>query len=485
MTPALHNVPLRLFQGMWSSGNFLNCNVWWNCDAACRYCFSALNRKSRKAGSPDSPLAGMKTLAGLVSKVFGPGYDESRPLEFFLHERFPVLLSNNSDPFPRAEAEYGFALQYLETLAELDVPLLLLSKFPGWAALDQDKYLDVLRRFSRLHVAVTITGDNEDHAAAWEPGAPSVADRLAIVRQLADEGFAVSVQCVPFILGSSFDGAWDAAETYRPFIEQCAAAGAWGIHVAPLVFDRSDAPVLGADVKAYLETVAWSKSQADVRWRSYIPDVSIWQQVAETWYAECHQAGLACSPHNAFAGLLSDPGDSAYGLGCVRPGWESGASWCDLSRRLQQKQTEYGKPIVMSTTGAAVGLAEGLSWREHEFSWAHWRDAIPGKWMDPAYIAEVNAMPPMVTAQDVIHFQLQHMLHWSDSLWSDQCVSPISPAPGENLVTDDGNLLLYFDRNRPRDSWATCRAPEWCGVEMEAAEDAVLFDGTPAFEEVT
>ena len=48
-TVALHNRPLRLFQGMWASGQALNCNVYWNCDAGCRYCYSRLNRLARGA----------------------------------------------------------------------------------------------------------------------------------------------------------------------------------------------------------------------------------------------------------------------------------------------------------------------------------------------------------------------------------------------------------------------------------------------------
>jgi len=427
----------------------------------------------------------MRALVGIINKVCGVHYDPTCAMEYFLHERFPILLSNNSDPLPMAEVETGFTYQYLSLLADLDVPLLFLSKFPAWGQLDRDKYMGMLHRFSRRAISVTLTGDNEDHAANWEPGAPSVAQRLDIVREFSKAGFPVEIQCVPVILESSFRGPWDDPGTYRPFIEQCAEAGAWGIHVGPLCFDRTDAGVLGSDVKAYLASVAWSNSQTDRRWRYYVPDVSIWQHVGAIWYEECHRVGLACAPHNAFAGLISDVEDTAFGLGCILPGWGSPASWVDLSRRLKQKQAEYGKPICLSTGQAAELLAAGLPWADHEFSWRSWRDALPGLWNDPGYVAEVNAMPEWVTAEQVIHFQLQHMPHWSDSLWGDLCVSPISLEPNTMLATREGNLIMYYDRQRPRDSWAVCRAPEGSGIPAEVALEARLYDGAPAFEEVT
>lgn len=483
--PLLHNNPLRLYQGMWAAGIALNCNVYWGCPTGCRYCYARLNRLSRGAKGNFDGTAGIRRLTSLVNKVFGPRYNPANAAEFFLHERFPVIVSNNSDPLSQLEVEHGYTRQYLELLADLDLPVYLLSKFGGWAGLDQEAYLALLKRFSRLWVGMTLTADNEACAAAWEPGAPTVETRLGIVKQLTKAGIPVAVQCVPNIPGMSFaSGAWDDPATYRPFLERIKAAGAYAITMSPLNFDRNDVQVLGEAEKAWVvENGAWCKSEPDKPWRYFVPDVSVWEETSRVFYGEARRQGLRCGIHQAFVSLAAEPGE-LDSVVCP-PEWvDRSMSWLYLSAQLRAAQEKHGKPIVTSTREVANVLAARCSWADHEFAWSSWRDSIPGKWMNAEYTARVAAMPKTVTVADVIHFQMQTLCGWSDCLWSDQATAPVGLAeePGVQLVTDEGNYLLSYDRTSPRDSWAVCRSPEWDGRSAEALEDAVLLSGEAAWE---
>ncbi len=463
--PLLHNSPIRIFRGMWASGIFLNCNVYWACPTGCRYCYARLNRESRGAKGNFNALEGLGKFTSLINKVFGPRYDERSATEFFLHERFPVMLSNNSDPLSPLEAEHGYARQYLQVLADLDMPVCILSKFGGWAGLDQDAYLALFRRFSKLSIAITVTSDNDGCLGWWEPGAPSFLERLKIIRQLSTAGIPVEVQCVPFIPGESFtSGPWDDMETYRAFLQQIREAGAYGVTMSPLCFDRNDAQALGEAEKARVAQMAWCNSELDKRWRYFLPDVSIWAEVSRLFYSEARRQGLRCGLHPAFNSLLAEPGD--YDCLSCAPAWvDTSISWLRVAHELRELHEQAGRPLLTTTRHIARRQVADCFWAGHEFAWQSWRDSIPGAWSDPGYVQRVAVMPETVTLYDVLHFQLQEVTRWSDCLWSDVCTAP-AVYEGAEAQDAEGNVVLCYDRQAPRDSWAVVRAPEWNGRDI-------------------
>ena len=122
MSGPLHPTPIRLFRVMWESGLFLNCNVYWDCPVECSYCFSRLNRLAHHTVGKSATHKALGTLSSLVNKAFGPKYDDTDPVQFFLHEGYPVMVSNNTDPLSSLEVEFGYTKQYLETLADCGSP---------------------------------------------------------------------------------------------------------------------------------------------------------------------------------------------------------------------------------------------------------------------------------------------------------------------------------------------------------------------------
>jgi DNA repair photolyase len=112
-----------------------------------------------------------------------------------------VSVSNSSDPYPFVEEQLCVTRECLKLLAESGCSLQLVTK--------NDLVLrdvDVLRRFARTMVCVTITTDDDVLARRLEPFAPGLSRRLRCVERLVDLGFAVSVRVDPVIPFVNEDG---------------------------------------------------------------------------------------------------------------------------------------------------------------------------------------------------------------------------------------------------------------------------------------
>jgi DNA repair photolyase len=486
--PILYQNPIAMFQGMWATGIYLNCNVYHSCTTGCRYCYVALNRKSeaRRQAERDctSPFHGLSKLTGILNKVFSPRCNEQNATEYFLRERWPMMLSNNSDPLSALELEHGFTYQYLSVLADLEYPVQILTKGQAWHQLDKEKWIALFKRFPRLWVSVTITADNDECRAEWEPNGSSIDDRFSMVEELTREGIACEVHCTPFIPSDSFrSGPWDDIETYRPFIQRVKAAGAFGVTLAPLCFDSTDARVLDRESRAYCTAQQWCNSTTDKPWRLFLPDVSIWECISRLWYSEAKSIGLQCGLHPSFVSLCGDGNE--LDSSCCTPAWvDKSGSWINTANRLRRAQDEHKAPIILWADGAAEYQTRKVPYNDHEFSWSSWLSQIPHSYRDAGYEARIASMPKYVRAEDVVSFQLQEMCRWSDSLWVDQCVAPATLEKGTQLVDDCGNLLVTYDRSSQRDSWAVCRTGHgWDGRTQEDLASAVTADGQAFFEE--
>lgn len=471
---------------MWESGLFLNCNVYWDCPTNCRYCFSMLNRRSHNVVGKSATDKALGTLVSLVNKVFSPRYDETDPLQFFLREGYPVMVSNNSDPLSALEVEHGYTRQYLDVLADCGSPVNLLSKWQGWKHLDQDAYIETFKRNPNLWCSITITADNDASLRKWEPGAPTLDERLAIIRQLTGAGIQVDVRVVPFIFGDSFpNGDWDDPETYRPFIQRVKDAGAFGLAVAPIDFGIYDAKSCDATCKRWVSANAWSASDQDKPWHYYLPDVDIWRMVSKLWYQEARAAGLRCGVHQGFASTTYEASEP-YGV-VVGPEWMDRyqyLSWVNTANVLRQMQEDYNAPVIASSRQVAAYTCEGHRHAEQRFRWDKWRDCIPYPIGNVAYQAHCLHDPDGATFEKVMRMQLDTVTKWSDSIWCDIATAPVSAGDDtdEQVADDKDGVMLSYDANRPRSSWASCLAGRgWNGRTQGELADAVLVDGSPAW----
>jgi len=99
-----------------------------------------------------------------------------------------VGISTVTDAYQPAEVKYELTRKCLLVLLKKDFPIDIQTK--------SDLVLrdvDIIKKFSRAAVGITITSLNDEDVKLLEPGAPSVKKRILAVRELADEGIYVYI----------------------------------------------------------------------------------------------------------------------------------------------------------------------------------------------------------------------------------------------------------------------------------------------------
>lgn len=124
--------------------------------------------------------------------------------------------SGVTDVYQPLERELGIMRTVLGHLSETGLPLVILTKSD---AILRD--FDILSRFPRVLVIVTVTTVNAGDARYLEPGASSAAERLAVVRLAKERGFSSGVMAMPLCPGIS-----DVDESFGALLDAASAAGA-------------------------------------------------------------------------------------------------------------------------------------------------------------------------------------------------------------------------------------------------------------------
>jgi DNA repair photolyase len=124
--------------------------------------------------------------------------------------KLSVYVSTATDPYQPVEAEREITRRCLELLARRDWPLEVLTRSP---LVLRDR--DVLRRFSRLRVGLSVPTLDDEARRLMEPAAPPIAARLQALRQLVDEGFTVFANYSPAYPPSGGVTARDVARTFK------------------------------------------------------------------------------------------------------------------------------------------------------------------------------------------------------------------------------------------------------------------------------
>lgn len=469
MRPVLYQNPLQLFQGMWGSGLFVNCNVYHGCTTGCRYCYVALNRKCELLRRPEAsvkdPFDGAKKFAGLLNKVFGPRYDETDFLQFCLHERLPVTMSNNSDPLSDLEAEHGCALDYLHTLADLGFPLQVLTKLGGWAKLDRDKYIEAFKRFrGRMWLAVSFSCTEAAQKRDWEPNAPTPSELKRFIGELTAEGIDVAVHVVPLIPDDSFpSGSWDELETYRPFLEELKALGVFGVYCAPLSFDATDARVLTHREQDWVRDHEWCNVTAERPWKTYHTDSSIMLHTSTIWRDLCKDIGLTFGCYQHFGGLLKT--DQTF---IATPTWHKRPGcWHDVARVLAEEQEKRGGvPLLATTRDIAIIQARSVEWRDELFVAKSIAGLLPRTARTAEQELRAELLPEMLSASDIMWAQLECLGKVGDTLWTDCAASPLEMQGSQAEEPGLGYYVVY-DRSNPRPSYAACLHDQgWSGYPL-------------------
>ena len=190
-------------QNDFPSGHRYCINVYAGCGHQCEYCYAA-------GYEPDTPHCKKDFERGLLRDL-----DD---LESYDVPPAPVHLSNSTDPFQALEQQVGqthFSLQQILRYRHRFTSVVLLTKNPAIAT--KENYLEVLRQLRTLpdghrrkdefddrnlpalRFEISLAFGREEPRIAFDPGAPSVEDRIQAIRQLGREGIPTVLRIDPLL----------------------------------------------------------------------------------------------------------------------------------------------------------------------------------------------------------------------------------------------------------------------------------------------
>lgn len=133
------------------------------CSHGCIYCFSILNNPKRKAD-----------LKGIVSQLKNHN-TRNDLVSYFLREKYPVLISNNVDPF--SKNNYQLTSQIVDILNSYEIPIQLNTRGGfGWQ--------EVTEKMKPSLIYVSVPYFDDEIRMKYEPNAPSLEDRFDMVKEL-------------------------------------------------------------------------------------------------------------------------------------------------------------------------------------------------------------------------------------------------------------------------------------------------------------
>lgn len=183
------------------------------CSHACMYCFANLNSKDRKVDMSSVNRA----LKGYCSQTGNKDITQ-----MLLKRGFPVLMSNDSDPFA-VSCNEAFR-QTHQAFTDLGIRMTYQTKGGPGA-------LEFFQQEPPTMVYISITSDQPETVKALEPGAPSFTERLELALACKAAGHHVVIGLNPY-----FRVWWD---DIHGFLDQLAAAGIkhiWmgALHLSPM-----------------------------------------------------------------------------------------------------------------------------------------------------------------------------------------------------------------------------------------------------------
>ena len=174
------------------------------CGHGCRYC-DGRAEKYYVEGDFERDIMVRSNLGDLVKSEVASG---------ILSREYGAICigSGVTDVYQPLERDLEITRRTLEALVPSQQPIVILTK--------NDLILrdfDILSRFPKVLVIVTVTTVNAAHASVLEPGASSSADRLEVVRRAKEAGFLSGVMAMPMCPGisesmDSFTAVVDASE---------------------------------------------------------------------------------------------------------------------------------------------------------------------------------------------------------------------------------------------------------------------------------
>ena len=174
------------------------------CSHGCYYCFANLNRPERRAD--------YTRIRQFIDKV-GRGEPGKDIAAWLACKGYPILASNDSDPFAKSNGEQNLVL--MENM--LDMGLRFVFQTRGG-----DRAVEFLRKHPPTMVYISFTTDQEEVRKTREPGAPSFEARKELALACKEAGHFVIAGLNPF-----YAPWWDDIEGFVAWLAGSGINHAW------------------------------------------------------------------------------------------------------------------------------------------------------------------------------------------------------------------------------------------------------------------
>ena len=162
-------------------------NPYTGCQINCRYCYARLLMKRYSGHSePWGEFVDVKiNAAGVLEKQLARA------------KKGVVWISSVCDPYQPVEKTYAVTRRCLEVLAAKKFPVNIQTKS---TLILRD--LDIIQEFEHVEAGFTITTDDEAVARQFEPGAPTIKQRIAALQKIRGAGIATFAFIGPILPGN-------------------------------------------------------------------------------------------------------------------------------------------------------------------------------------------------------------------------------------------------------------------------------------------
>jgi len=161
-------------------------NPYVGCQHSCTYCYACFMKRFTGHKEPWGQF--------VDAKINAPGL-----LKHELDRKTPsrVWVSGVCDPYQPLETEYRLTRRCLEILLQYDWPITVQTKSP-LASRDAD----LLGRSDKTEVGLSVTTADDQIRKLFEPGAPSIKERIAALEDLHLAGIRTFAMIAPMLPGA-------------------------------------------------------------------------------------------------------------------------------------------------------------------------------------------------------------------------------------------------------------------------------------------
>jgi DNA repair photolyase len=161
-------------------------NPYVGCQHGCTYCYARFMRRFTGHKEPWGEFVDVKINALAL-------------LKHQMAKRPPgrVWVSGVCDPYQPLESKYELTRKCLEILVEYGWPITVQTKSPLVL-----RDIDLLRRSDKIKVGLSVTSADDGIRTLFEPGAPSIRERIAALEELHLAGVRTYAMIAPMLPGT-------------------------------------------------------------------------------------------------------------------------------------------------------------------------------------------------------------------------------------------------------------------------------------------